>query len=95
MAFCAIVLAVLVAIFAPIELRRSMLRPVERGPLRNRATVLGLVAVLAGLLGVAVSGADYHGPTGLPWRAVVSYLSGAPVLRVVLPQHIPDSSLKT
>src|SRR5262245_58623767 len=60
MASCAVVLAVLVALFAPIELRRPKLRPVERGLWRDGATVLGLVAVLAGLLGVAVSGADYH-----------------------------------
>ena len=78
--------AVLVALFARIELRRSVLRPVERGLWRDGATVLGLAAVLAGLLAVAVSGPDYHGPTGLPWGAVVTYLSGAAVLRVVRTQ---------
>jgi hypothetical protein len=67
MASCAVVLAVLVALFARIELRRSVLRPVERGLWRDGATVVGLAAVLAGLLAVAVSGPDYHGPTGLPW----------------------------
>lgn len=86
MAFCAVVLAVLVALFARIELRRPVLRPVERGLWRDGATVLGLAAVLAGLLAVAVSGPDYHGPTGLPWGGVVSYLSGAAVLRVVRTQ---------
>lgn len=69
MAFCTVVLAVLVALFARIELRRSVLRPVERGLWRDGATVLGLAAVLAGLLAVAVSGPDYHGPPGLPWGA--------------------------
>jgi undecaprenyl pyrophosphate phosphatase UppP len=87
-AFCAVVLAVLVALFGRIELRRSVLRPFERGPWRDGATVLGLAAVLAGLLVVAVSGADYHGPTGLPWAGVLAYLSGAAVLRLVRTQPI-------
>jgi len=64
-----------------------VLRPVERGPWRDGATVIGMAAVLAGLLAVAVSG-DYHGPTGLPWGAVISYLSGAAVLRVVRTQPV-------
>jgi len=67
LAFCTVFLAVLVALFARIELRRPVLRPVERGPWRDGATVIGMAAVLAGLLAVAVSGPDYHGPTGLPW----------------------------
>ena len=79
-------LAVLVALFARIERRRSVLRPAERGLWRDGATALGLAAVLAGLLAVAVSGPDYHGPTWLPWGAVVTYLSGAAVLRVVRTQ---------
>src|SRR5215469_3913543 len=87
-AFCTVFLAVLVTLFAPIELRRPVLRPVERGLWRDSATVLGMAAVLAGLLAVAVSGADYHGPTGLPWGAVISYLSGAAVLRVVRTQPV-------
>ena len=82
-ACCAVFLAVLVTLFAQIELRRPVLRPAERGPWRDGATVLGMAAVLTGLLAVAVSGADYHGPTGLPWGAVISYLSGAAVLRAV------------
>ena len=86
LAFCTVFLAVLVALFARIELRRPVLRPVERGLLRDGATVLGLAAVLAGLLAVAVSGPDYYGPTGLPWGAVILYLSGAAVLRVVRTQ---------
>lgn len=94
MAFCAVVLAVLVALFARVELRRSVLRPVERGLWRDGATVLGLAAVLAGLLAVAVSGPDYHGPTGLPWGAVVSYLSGAAVLRVVRTQPVRSAAAR-
>jgi len=86
LAACAVVLAVLVALFGWIELRRPVLRPVERGLWRDGPTVLGLAAVLAGLLAVAMSGPDYHGATGLPWGAVVLYLSGAAVLRVVRTQ---------
>jgi hypothetical protein len=88
LAFCTVFLAVLVALFARIELRRPVLRPVERTLWRDGATVLGMAAVLAGLLAVAVSGADYHGPTGLPWGAVISYLFGAAVLRVVRTQPV-------
>jgi hypothetical protein len=87
-AFCAVVLAVLVALFGRIELRRSVLRPVEPSLWRDGATVLGLAAVLAGLLVVAVSGPDYHGRTGLPWPGVLLYLSGAAVLRVVRTQPV-------
>jgi fucose 4-O-acetylase-like acetyltransferase len=92
-AFCTVVLVVLVAIFAPIELRRPALRPVERRLWSDVAIVLGLAAVLAGLLGVTVSGPDYHGPLGLPWGAVISYLCGAAVLRVIRTQ--PDRSAAT
>lgn len=87
-AFCAAILAVLVVLFARIELRRSVLRPVENRLWRDGGTVIGLGAVLAGLFGVAVSGADYHGPTGLPWGAVISYLAGAAVLRAVRTQRV-------
>jgi hypothetical protein len=88
LAFCTLFLAILVALFARIELRRPVLRPLERGLLRDGATMLGMAAVVAGLLGVAVSGPDYQGPTGLPWGAVVSYLVGAAVLRVVRTQPV-------
>ncbi|WP_246090341.1 hypothetical protein [Nonomuraea deserti] len=104
-AACALVLVVLVALFARIELRRSAPRSAERGPWRDGATVLGLAAVLAGLLFVAVSGPGYHGPTGLPWAGVLSYLCGAAVLRVartrpvlpgsgrLSPRSTPDSQV--
>ena len=71
-----------------------MLHPVERGPWRDGATVLGMAAVLAGLLAVAVSGPDYHGPTGLPWGAVISYLCGAAVLRVVRTQRVLSAATR-
>ncbi|MEV4475152.1 acyltransferase [Nonomuraea sp. NPDC049504] len=82
LAACALVLIVLVALFARIELRRPLTHSVERGPWRDGATVLGSAAVLAGLLIVAVAGPGYHGPTGLPWGGVLAYLCGAAVLRV-------------
>jgi fucose 4-O-acetylase-like acetyltransferase len=63
-AFCAVILAVLVTLFGRIELRRPVLRPVERRLWRDGGTVIGLAAVLAGLLAVAVTGPDYHGPPG-------------------------------
>jgi hypothetical protein len=85
---CAVVLVVLVAVFARIELHRTAARIPERSIRRDGATALGIAAVLAGLLGVALSGSDYHGITGLPWGAVVSYLFGAAVLRVVRAQPI-------
>ena len=67
-------------------------RPAQH--LRDAATVLGLAAVIAGLLGVAVSGPDYHGPTGLPWGAVTSYLFGAAVLRVIRTQPFRSAATR-
>ncbi|MEV4399010.1 acyltransferase [Nonomuraea sp. NPDC049607] len=79
---CALVLAVLVAVFARIELRRSRLPAVERSLWRDGATVLGMAAVLAGLLLIALAGPGHQSPTGLPWAGVLAYLCGAAVLRV-------------
>jgi hypothetical protein len=91
LASCAAVLVVLVAVFARIELRRPEVRAVEGGVWRDGATALGMAAVLAGLLGVALSDSDYHGVTGLPWGAVLSYLCGAAVLRLARAQRRPSS----
>jgi hypothetical protein len=88
---CSVVLVVLVAVFARVELRRPAMHAGERGVWRDGATVLGMAAVLAGLLGVALSGSDYHGVTGLPWGAVLSYLLGAAVLRLARAQRRPTS----
>jgi len=82
LAACAVVLAILVVVFARIELRRAAPRPPGPGPARDTATVLGLAAVMAGLLLVAMSGPGYDGPLGLPWDGVVAYLCGAAILRV-------------
>jgi fucose 4-O-acetylase-like acetyltransferase len=87
---CAVVLAVLVAVFARIELRRPVRRAPERSARRDGLTVLGMAAALAGLLGVALSGSDYHGVTGLPWGAVTSYLCGAALLRVARTEGWPS-----
>ncbi|NUT43385.1 MAG: acyltransferase family protein [Thermoactinospora sp.] len=81
-AACAVVLAVLVAVFARIELRRSRLPSVGPSPWRDGAAVLGMAGVLAGLLLVAMAGPDHQSPTGLPWVGVLAYLCGAALLRV-------------
>ncbi len=65
-AVCILALVVLVALFARIELRGTRPRSVERDLWRDGATVGGSVAVVAGLLLVAVAGPGYHGPPGLP-----------------------------
>ncbi|MFI6637881.1 acyltransferase [Nonomuraea fuscirosea] len=90
-AACVLALVVLVALFARIELRGTRLRSVERDLWRDGATVGGSVAVVAGLLLVAVAGPGYHGPTGLPWRGVLLYLCGAAVLRVARRRSSPAS----
>ena len=86
LASCAVVLAILVAVFAPIEMRRPVGRVPDRSVRRDGLTVLGMAAALAGLLGVALSDSNYHGITGLPWGAVTSYLCGAAVLRLARAQ---------
>src|SRR5262249_7814071 len=73
---------------------RPDLRPVERQLWRDVAIVLGLAAVLVGLLGVTVSGPDYHGSLGLPWGAVIAYLCGAAVLRVLRTQPIRSGATR-
>lgn len=82
-AACAVVLAVLVAVFARIELRDADVDRAEPGPTRDLLTLFGILAVLGGLLGIALAGREYHGWGGLPPVAVVSYLAGAAMLRVV------------
>lgn len=83
LAACAVVLAVLVAIFSRIELRRASADQAAPGPVRDLVTFVGILAVLAGLLGVAVAGRDYDGWGGLPPAAVLMYLAGAALLRMV------------
>lgn len=87
-AACALVLAGLVVIFAPIERRRSEPRPVASGRWQIATIVLGCAAVLAGLMWVAVAGDGDYGPTGLPVGSIAFYLTGAVLLRVARAQPI-------
>lgn len=80
-ASAALVLLGLVIVFGRIELRRPELTLMPPGRLRTALMVFGVISVLGGLLGVALSGRDYHGPGGLPPAAVVAYLAGAAALR--------------
>lgn len=80
-----VVLAALVAVFGRIEIRTpaaGAIRP--RGPAwaGSTLTVLGLGSVLAGLMGIALAGQDYHGPAGLPTFTLLCYFAGAAVLRL-------------
>jgi peptidoglycan/LPS O-acetylase OafA/YrhL len=94
LASCTVVLAGLVALFARIELRRRVRRAPDRSVRRDALTVLGMAAALTGLLGVALSGSDYHGITGLPWGAVSSYLCGAAALRLARAEPRPSSQAR-
>lgn len=79
----AVALLVLVAIFGRIELRQVDADRARPSTVRDVLTAVGVVAVLAGLLGVAMAGRDHHGVGGLPPLAVLSYLAGAALLRAV------------
>jgi hypothetical protein len=81
-ASAAVVLLGLVFVFGRIELRRRQLTPMPPGRVRSALLTVGIVAVLGGLTGVALSGQDYHGTGGLPPAAVLGYLAGAAALRV-------------
>lgn len=88
----ALVVMALVAVFGRIERRGRLLDPATMAQEMDRGsrvlprlavvlTYVGLACVLAGLLGVTVADRGYHGPTGLPTWAVVTYLCGAAALR--------------
>jgi hypothetical protein len=82
---CAVVLVVFMGLFARIELAGTMPAPL-RGANLDRSPVLvwmGLAATTGGLLGVALSGPDYHGPGALPPWSVLAYLAGAALLRAL------------
>jgi hypothetical protein len=86
-----LILAVLVTVFAPVELRSSgQPHPAapgdgaaERSRLRvlTLLTVVGVATVAAGLLGVTIAGRGDHGPAGLPTTALLGYLFGAAALQ--------------
>ncbi len=91
-----LVLAVLVAIFGPIE-RRGARRPATRPrwlpagvaralthPVpRTGLTVVGYTAAVAGLLGNSVSANVGHELFGMPTAALVTFLAGAAALRLL------------
>jgi hypothetical protein len=82
---CAAVLMVLTAAFGRIELGVPGVRIGSRveGALGSVLLPLGVVATLAGMLGVALAGRGEHGPLGLPTGALISFAVGVAVLGVV------------
>ncbi|MBQ0905385.1 acyltransferase [Micromonospora sp. U21] len=83
----AVVLAVLVAIFGPVEARSSRHRTGRRagGGTRTRMvlTVAGYAAVVAALLINSAAPARAPEPLGTPVPALLAYLAGAGVLRLL------------
>ncbi|MGY0005987.1 acyltransferase family protein [Micromonospora sp. I033] len=84
----AVVLAALVAVFGPIEARTR--RPPATGPagegarrLRTALAALGYAGLVAGLLLNSLTPKAAPEPLGLPAPALVSYLAGAGVLRLL------------
>ncbi|MFE9959071.1 acyltransferase [Micromonospora sp. NPDC005299] len=84
----AVVLAALVAVFGAIEARTR--RPPETGParegarrLRTALAVLGYAGLVAGLLLNSLTPKTAPEPLGLPAPALVAYLAGAGVLRLL------------
>ncbi|MEU9826417.1 acyltransferase family protein [Micromonospora chersina] len=84
----AVVLAALVAVFGPIEARTR--RPPDTGParegarrLRTALAVLGYAGLVAGLLLNSLTRKAAPEPLGLPAPALVAYLAGAGVLRLL------------
>ncbi|MFI9641475.1 acyltransferase family protein [Micromonospora sp. NPDC051925] len=81
------VLTVLVAAFGPVEARSARHRTGRRAgrssPARTALTVAGYAAVVAGLLGNSVTAAHAPEPLGTPVAALLAYLAGAGVLRLL------------
>ncbi|MEV0807580.1 acyltransferase family protein [Micromonospora sp. NPDC050200] len=82
-----VVLAGLVAVFGPVEARSARHRPGRRGGRTSRAraalTVAGYAAVVGGLLVNSVTPQRTPEPLGTPVPALVAYLAGAGVLRLL------------
>jgi fucose 4-O-acetylase-like acetyltransferase len=78
LAACAVVLAVLVALFAGIEVGMPGARKGSR--IESRAALasgwLGVALVLSGMLGIALAGEGAHGALGLPTEALAAYAAG-------------------
>ncbi|SCF07885.1 Acyltransferase family protein [Micromonospora purpureochromogenes] len=83
----AVVLAVLVAVFGPIESRSARHRTGRRGGrggrIRAALTVAGYAAVIGGLMVNSATPKDAPEPLGTPVPALVAYLAGAGVLRLL------------
>ncbi|MBY8872505.1 acyltransferase [Micromonospora sp. PLK6-60] len=81
----AVVLSVLVAVFGPIEARsrRSRARDAPSTPWRTVLAVAGYSGVVAGLLINSLTGKSVAEPLGLPAPALVAYLAGAGLLRLL------------
>ncbi|RAO61253.1 acyltransferase family protein [Micromonospora saelicesensis] len=81
------VLAVLVAIFGPVEARSGRHRTGRRTPrgtpARSALAVAGYAAVLAALLVNSITPRQAPEPLGTPVPALVAYLAGAGVLRLL------------
>ncbi|WP_127931295.1 acyltransferase family protein [Nonomuraea polychroma] len=80
LAVLTLILGVLVLVFGPVE-RRAGPRPAPgaaAGAVAGVLAVLGLGGVLAGLLGVALTGPDAH---GWPATTLIAYFTGAGILR--------------
>ncbi|GAB3076759.1 acyltransferase family protein [Micromonospora schwarzwaldensis] len=84
----AVVLAALVAVFGPVEARTR--RPPPTGPadaggrrLRTTMAVAGYAALVAGLLLNSLAPKAAPEPLGLPVPALVAYLAGAGLLRLL------------
>jgi fucose 4-O-acetylase-like acetyltransferase len=93
LAFLALVLALLIALFGRIEWH-ARLRPVQspapshgRTATREAAyttlTIVALAGALAGLAGVTLAGPEFHAPVGLPAETFPAYLAGALALHLI------------
>ncbi|MEV5824714.1 acyltransferase [Spirillospora sp. NPDC052242] len=73
-----LILAALLALFARAE---RPARPPRRAP-SAALTVIGLVCVQAGLIGIALAGPAFRAPAALPAWALAAYLTGAAVIHL-------------
>lgn len=78
---CIVVLCVLVAVFGRIEMRSRAVSHDVADRMRAALVWTSLVVLLAGLLGIALAGSEYHGLGALPPFSVLGYLAAATMLR--------------
>jgi hypothetical protein len=92
-AFLVVVLGVLIALFGWIEWRGRLRPRPARRPAAERASGRGaldtvliglaLACVLGGLVGVTLSGPEFHAPFGLPAQVLLAYLAGVVLLHLL------------